>query len=204
IIAGCLALYSQDRVMQKLEKRNSTLRRSLEGHEGCAEAFEALRGEREVLGRSLQAARTQVRSLQKPVPTERDRALFAKLNEEWPWGAGTLLWLRDNFNSKSWSVNTPEQIIHFVEFEGELYFEDKFVDKAFKRFRTACADLVDWLVTESSPGDYNPQMQIVHDGTYRPGGWSEYMDVRQRGEKLAKEVVDSWRSFERIGRSRSL
>lgn len=203
-IAACLIWYSQDGAMQKLEDQNTQQRITLGEHASCTGDLRALESERDDLRRDLEAARTQVRALQKPVPTARDQALFARLTAEWSWGTGTLFWLRDNFNSKSWGYDTPSQLIAFVDLEGELYFEDRSVNKAFEDFRAACTDLVDWLVRESSPSDHNVEMQVVHDETYRRGGYTEYLEVRQNGEKLAVHVVDAWRRFERVGRSHTL
>lgn len=203
-IASCLIWCIQDGTLQKLENQNGQQRKILGEHASCVGDLAALESECDDLRRDLEAARMQVRSLQKPVPTARDQALFARLTEEWSWGAGTLFWLTNNFNSKSWDCNTPSQLFAFVDLEGELYFEDAFVNKAFDNFRTVCTDFADWLATESSPSDQNVKLQLVHDGAYRPGGYAEYLEVRRHGEELSVHVVDAWRSFEHVGRSRSL
>lgn len=204
IILICLIWSLQDRAMQSLEGRIAKKQAELSEHANCAKDLQAATDERDQLARDLEAARTQVRALQKPVPTGRDKELFARLINEWPWEEGTLSWLRDYFNSKTWSSDTTRQIIYFVDFQGDLHFDDMFVNNALDDFRAACGELVGWLVSESSPGDHDSRIQVVHDGTYRPGGWEEYMEVRDRGIELAQRVVDAWRTFDRVGRSRSL
>lgn len=215
IIAACAAWANKDKVAHRLEQELEGARKELDDHKYCATRLEAaervwtaeldlVTRERDRLGEDLKASRIQVQSLQKPVPTDRDLALYSDLLEDWPQDSGTLYWLNHTFISKSWARKTASQISTFVEDGKEYLFDDKFVDTAFWRFRSACAEFVDWMGTESFPSDDNPELQIVPERTGKRGGYDAFMEVRRRGEELATGVVDAWREFVRTGRARSL
>lgn len=222
IIAASIIWLSADRQIQRLEADVDDLAANLKTktnevadkeitfqslNEVIAERdaeIQVLTERRDGLNRSLEAARTQIRSLQVPVPTDRDKRLFAQLDAEWPWTTGTLWWLKIDFNAKSWGSAQARQLIEFVDIHDELYFDDLFVNGALQDFRSACSELVDWLVGESFPHDENPHLQYIPNGHERIGGWDSFNATRQNGFRYADAVVKNWRAFVKMGRNRGL
>lgn len=143
-------------------------------------------------------------SLETPEPTARDRKLFERLIEEWPWNEGTLWWLENAFNAKQWSSNTASQVVAFADIERETFFDNPDVDASFQNFKKACDALSRWLTFESFPHPSNWDIQQVPDGSERAGGWPEFDALRGKGKDLSGLVIESRRDLERVGRTHGL
>lgn len=152
----------------------------------------------------LSEAQDRIADLEKPKVTERDRRLFGRVIEEWPWNGGTLWWLENVFNAKSWSSSTASQVVLFADIEREAFFDNPTVNASFQKFKLACDTLSTWLTLESFPHPQNWDIQEVPDGNNRAGGWPEFDALRYRGKGLAYAVVDARREFEQVGRSQGL
>lgn len=166
--------------------------------------FETLSGVREELEAELAATRARIASLETPEPTVRDRELFERLINDWPWNGKTLWWLEHVFNAKSWSSSTASQVVIFADVERETFFDDLTVNASFQNFKKACDALSTWLTFESFPHSSNWDIQQVPDGSDRAGGWPEFDALRGKGKDLANAVVDARRELEQVGRSRGL
>lgn len=164
----------------------------------------ALSTDRENLLSELEVARARISSLETPAPTDRDRRLFKRLIEEWPWNGGTLWWLENAFNAKTWSSSTASQVVVFADVERETFFDNPVVDASFQDFKKACDALSRWLTFESYPHPANWDLQQVPDGSDRAGGWPEFQALRDQGMQLSNSVIEARRELEHMGRSHGL
>jgi len=134
------------------------------------------------------------------------------LLREWPLSEGSLWWLNQVFNAKTWQ---DRQIDPFYEFRHDweyVSFDDPDVETAFRAFYESVSALTTWT---SRRGTLRPQLNppgtpveertfSIGDGDDFPGGWKEYDRIRAEGGELAFAVFEARKDLERVGRSRRL
>ncbi|WP_394216283.1 hypothetical protein [Brachybacterium vulturis] len=215
MIACILVWHTQDRSLQHSEadiaSRDESLREdsanisalqsTIAAHENT---LASERAEKAVVEADLASARAQIRSLQRPIVTDRDKELFGRLCNGWPPNRGTLYWLKSSFNGRSWSSETSRQVVEFADIEQETRFDDSLVNTSFARFRESCDELSLWLTGNSFPSEVNPSKQVVPVRGSSEEDFHAFEVTREEGMKLADAVIASWRTLERTGRARGL
>lgn len=161
--------------------------------------------DRALADREAQLAQARQKLAARPAPTVRDKEQFDALLHYWDWDSGPLAWLSNGFNAKLWQDSDAIPIFQFVDRWRERYFDDADVQGAYSTFFKAVDELADWMAGESFPGS-NVEQQVVPDGNERRdrGGWPAFDAVRKAGLHAAREVSNTRRTLEQVGRARGL
>lgn len=167
-------------------------------------SLERVEAELHELQESAERARLRIAELETPAPTRRDQELFDRIITEWPWNEGSIWWLDEVFNGKSWSSETASQVVNYATLERETYFDNPVVDEVYQKFKSACNEMSIWLTLKSFPNRDNGDLQEIPDGYSRAGGWPEFDAERAEGRELGYKVVDARRKLEEVGRLKGL
>ena len=153
---------------------------------------------------SLQAARTE---LEKAPATDRDRAQFAELLQDWPWDTGFLVYFDVRFNAKRWKGSELDPFFEWVTRWEERFFDDETVQAAYEKFFDRCQKLAQWIIRQGGPDSSSAigsDIYSIIDGDHRAGGWPEFDKVRQEAFEYIQDIFNNRKALERVGRKRGL
>lgn len=139
----------------------------------------------------------------------RDRRNFESLLDELSFESGPIRFLNRDFLVTSWKRRDIFLISRFVDSKEELIFDNGEVHDAFQDLLSKMREFLGWSsvncevhpLTDLSGDLLETEYRIYFD---RPGGYREYDQVVADGERLASEVIECRRSFEKVGRNSGL
>ncbi|NEA34991.1 hypothetical protein [Streptomyces sp. SID13031] len=136
-------------------------------------------------------------------PTPRDKEKFERLLGEFPMNTGTIPFL-ETFPGKQWQNEYMLPIFGFLQAWRYEEFDDAVTQKAFSAFREKVQKLSSWFASEGFPHSTQTGISELPAPHEFEGGYDEFFEVREKGERLAQTVVEGRLEIERIGRQRGL
>lgn len=178
---------------------------------GALMAIAFLIAERWRLEDEVERLGVSLAQMQRPNPTERDRALCAEVLRIWDPTGRLFRFLEMGFNAKRWRGDQAEPLYHFVQQMEHSYFDDQVVQAAFGSLYDAASELADWMSGEAAPiaednvgrPEDAPLVYSVRDGVVL-GSWKTYDAMREEGLQSARAGLRASRDFERVARLRGL
>ena len=140
-------------------------------------------------------------------PTEADQARFVGVLNHMQ-RLGIIDFISHKFFGKQWTVTDSDNISTFHTTWRNQHFDQPDVQDAFLALLSTVDDLSQWMSANGHISDKPERdgslIARVPTGDDRPGGWSEYQSLREKGEILAGKVPEARVKFECVGRSHHL
>jgi hypothetical protein len=154
--------------------------------------------------------RDQIRALEaglsdEPHPTARDKKLFEQLISQFPWQRGFMAFIDPGgpFNGKNWTFEDVEPLYDFSDGWRERFFDDVYMQVAFKAFHARGRALAGWFA-KNGFRETDPIHRLYAINPAEVIGYEEFAAIRGTGLMLADSVVDARRDLELVGRQRGL
>jgi len=167
-------------------------------------------------GKQLEDAQGRIAILEGRLaePSTRDRTQFESILNDMPWGRGIMAWL-DNSPLKQWNETQCDPIYALEGKWVEWFFDSPSLEESFDSLHQALREFTNWMATRGFPlntseirvfgwKEGDPTIYRIVSGDERADGWKGHDADRSEGHRLASDLLDRRRAFERAGRAAGL